>query len=225
MSAKQTSQLKSAAIAILVVATAFYVGMSWPDEFEVVGSFDSEYRDRYSHAMGYQNGRDPYLFAPTLPAVYEDEDGPTLDDGYGFGNITAFGEIYVAGNATPQDFADTLPTKLTQFEANGKSHRVDVDYTDHSLTIALDGTYVVAFHSSFEGSAGTTFTMHIRVDAVEMFPGLHRSMMGPGSAGSASFEGHLDLMQDDVVTVYVESDMPNKSITIIDGVLSVSRVL
>jgi len=144
--------------------------------------------------------------------------------GYGFGDITAYAEIYVSDGSTPQSSLDTTPVKLTGFAADGESYRATPDHTDDSITIEKAGTYLVELHVSFSGSVSATFEMHVRVNAVEKFPGIHRKMNTAGDAGSAAASGLLVLAQGDVVTIYVEADAGSKAVTIIDASMCVSRI-
>lgn len=136
--------------------------------------------------------------------------------------ISDYADIYTKDASTSQA-TSTTPAKVTGFTSNGISRGAVPDNTTDDITIAKAGVYAVDFDVSFEGTAGRAYQIHLRVNAVEQYPSC-RQYTADANEETMSFAGLLSLSENDVVTVYVESDAAT-TWTPIDMRLRVTEVL
>ena len=115
--------------------------------------------------------------------------------------------IYVADGMIAQTGITTTPVKVSGFTTNvvGKGGMIP-DHTDDSITIPVDGDYLVLAQISWSGSVNQQFEIHVAVDTVESPFGTHRKIGAGGDVGSASaiapFEG---LLATEKISLYVNT--------------------
>lgn len=138
-----------------------------------------------------------------------------------------YAEIYVHDGSTAQTSITTTPTLLTGFASNGPDNGACVaDAANDRITLGTAGDYEVSAQFSFSGTLSTTFTLHARLDAVEVAQiACTRKLGTGGDVGSCSFTGILTSTAGQQLTVYVESDAGGgASMTLIQGQLVAKRV-
>jgi hypothetical protein len=139
--------------------------------------------------------------------------------------FSAYGSIYVQDGATAQTSIGTTATLLTGFAANGESSGVTPNHADDELNIGVDGAYLATGCFSFSGTASRTFQLRLRKSGSEVAGiGCRVTLDASGNTTSASFVGIVACEADDILTVYVEADAADSSLTLIDAALGVKRV-
>ena len=136
-----------------------------------------------------------------------------------------YGDIYVTGGATPQNFT-TSATKLNGFTADGPTGGgLTVAHGTDTITPSVTGNYTVSLCPSFSGDSGATFRCCARVNAIESNVCFVRKMGTPtGDIGSACMHGLIALTAADVLTVYCESaTVGGKDMTMVEGHLLVEQ--
>ena len=132
-------------------------------------------------------------------------------------------EIYVAEGSTGQA-VDTTPVQVTGFTNNGVSEHCTADAANDQIEIDEDGTYLVSFQCSFEGSNATVYKLHFRISGALQVEGCHRYLGTSTDEGSCSFVALKDLSDGDFVQVYVTASGATKTFVPIDMQLVVVKV-
>jgi hypothetical protein len=134
-----------------------------------------------------------------------------------------YASIKVVDGSTAQTAIGSSPVLMTGWVVNGDFEGIIPDHTTDKITVNADGNYSIEFQNSFTGSVGATWQFHLRVNGVERKAGCLRKTTA-SDVGSCSFTEELELFEDDEISVYVESDLSNKSMTPFDAQLTIYQV-
>lgn len=139
-----------------------------------------------------------------------------------------YGSIYVAGGSVSQDDIGTTPELLTAFDANGNNNGVIPDHTDDDLTVGVAGEYRPLANFSFTATASTKWTFTVfKNGATTGIAASGETDAVPSAVNVALGLGRtLDLLANDVLTIYVNSDDGTglADITIVDGAFELESV-
>lgn len=139
-----------------------------------------------------------------------------------------YGSIKVDGGSTSQDNIGTTPVKLTAFDANGNNNGITPDHTDDDLTVLVAGEYEPLANFSFTATLSTKWTLTVFKNAAttgiaatgetDAVPSAINVALGLGRS--------LNLLANDVLTIYVNSDdgASLADITIVDGAFSLKSI-
>jgi hypothetical protein len=130
--------------------------------------------------------------------------------------MNAFASLYAQDAATPEN-ANLVARKVTGWTSAGTyfGALVPVVASD-AIRITVAGTFLVLVQLAFSGSANTEMHFHLAVNDVIKAPGTHRKLSG-GDVGSCSFILPWFFSPGDLASVYVDSDNPAGTMTLVDG--------
>lgn len=120
------------------------------------------------------------------------------------------GSININQGATQQTGITETPVKLTGFNSaqgfNGLAVNITPDKANNRLVATHDGAYVATVFVSAFGKANTKFTFEVYVNGAPTERTNARSTTSATDSMSASFGADMQLLVDDVVEIYVNSD-------------------
>lgn len=145
-----------------------------------------------------------------------------------FGLSTAYGNLYVRGNAT----ATTINTinvweQITVFTTASASKDVTVDPTEDHILINNTGDYQINLSVSFSGGANDTYEVLVKKNngATDVDPLIITSKMGgSGDVVKSAANGIATLTAADTLEVWVRNTDTTANATFIDASLSVERL-
>jgi hypothetical protein len=140
-----------------------------------------------------------------------------------------YASIYVTGGVAAQGSIGTTPAKLTAFDTNGNSNGITPDHSDDDLTVIVAGEYEVLVNLSFTGTASAEWIFEIyKNDVATGIRGGPIPTNATPDPTHISFGGGrtINLVANDVLTVYVESDDGGggDSITVVEGAFSLKSI-
>lgn len=136
-----------------------------------------------------------------------------------------YGWMFVENGAVAQT-ANIAAAKLTAFAVNGTpSNGPIADKVNSQVTAVIAGDYLVWGEFALNGTPARTIQFQLRKNGIAV-PGIRSraKLDAAGDLTEISFTGLVTCSANDVLTVFVASDVDGTSITVVDASLVVRRV-
>lgn len=135
----------------------------------------------------------------------------------------AFGCITVSNGSSAEATTDATPRKIAAWAANGLSKNMINDHTSDDVEVLYQGTHLIIFMGSFDGTNTKHYHVEIYVDSSGS-GSVTEDTIGASDVGAFGATAILKLAPGEKVSVYHWSTDGGTTFTLTQGTLAVIRL-